>query len=392
MKYMIASWCLLLLSPLVAWGQESGEAPSLVSAWTAKRIDNPPTRELKVEVSQKPYEIQLRPLLVEQKFVVEVTIVPPRIDLNQGWGPGRRSSGLAALLGDELQTTRLLSNGTLLESSSTRSTYTPLTKTIAGWVKQVPKDRVGAHDLAFFESKDVDQGMVTFNAMVNAPRAAADEMPGQPSYAQSFYIFGRSEKECEARAKALLALLDYGFSRPIQHSLLAAREETVAKLQAAQAAQAEAKAELGKLAKEVTAYVDYTPEILPGLRQQQMGLEVDLAGTRARIEACDLLLTKGGMNQERRGTVEDTKIQAEIELAGFQSRRDKLEEFVAKAKAKQALLAKGEEAGKRDVAETKNVRSRQGRLEDIDAALTFFAPVSIAENTITIYPLGWTTR
>jgi hypothetical protein len=398
--------CALLALPGLVQAQRAEMESLPPSKWNDERVQKPTRPPLKVEVSPMPREIQLRPALVEQKFLAEVRIAPPDIQAHQVWNRGilRRS------LPDDLMLLRSVGDHYLLDPNLTRMTPKgpSLSKSVAAWLKHVPPGKIPADELKFFESDEVDLGLLMLASYdagfsgrgfggggYSGSEYGSDPGPVENS-TQSFYVFGRTEKECETRAKTLLTILDYGFTRPIQQHLLTQRQELDAKLATTQANREATNAELARLAKELKDYSDYSEDILPGLRQQQMALEVDLAGTTARIEACNLLLAKptdkGGLSQERRGTVEDTKIQAEISLAGFQSQRAKLEEFVKKAKTRAELDVRQLMAEQRVSVLTNEIATLQGRILETEAQLAYFAPVTVVDDKIVVHPVQWATR
>ena len=91
--------------------------------------------------------------------------------------------------------------------------------------------------------------------------------------------------------------------------------------------------------KELKSDVDFTPDMLPNLRVQQLQLEVDLAGVKARIAACDRLLAGTALKPERRSQVEDLKVAAEIEFSGFEARLTKSNEIITRVKSKIDLVS-----------------------------------------------------
>jgi hypothetical protein len=117
---------------------------------------------------------------------------------------------------------------------------------------------------------------------------------------------------------------------------------------------------------------------------------VDLAGVKARIAACDRLLANAALKPERRSQIEDLKVTAEIEFAGFEARLTKSNEIISRLKTKVDLLSKLTTAE----AEQKKARSKSGYLEEeirfIDAAIRAYAPLALVDNKITIQPLEWT--
>ena len=91
---------------------------------------------------------------------------------------------------------------------------------------------------------------------------------------------------------------------------------------------------------ELKSYLDFTPDMLSNLRVQQLQLDVDLAGVKARIAACERLLAQPALKADRRNQIEDLKVAAEIEFSGFEARLAKSNEFIGKVKTKIELLSK----------------------------------------------------
>jgi hypothetical protein len=144
------------------------------------------------------------------------------------------------------------------------------------------------------------------------------------------------------------------------------------------------------IAQQMKPFEEYTADMLSGLRVQQLQLEIDLTGVKARIAACDKLMNQPNIKIERREQIENAKIAAEIELSGFEARRAKSEEFIGKIKTKidftahlDAAQAKWREA--RDA-----LHHAENSLRTTDNVIRAFAPLPLVDNKVLIQPVEWT--
>ena len=141
---------------------------------------------------------------------------------------------------------------------------------------------------------------------------------------------------------------------------------------------------------ELKAYADFTPDMLSILRVQQLQLDVDLAGVKARIAACERLLAQPALKAERRNQIEDIKVAAEIELSGFEARRTKSNEFIGKVKTKVDLLNKFSTAEVSLANAPITIGGLEEQIKTIDAAIRAYAPLPLVDNKVVVQPLEWT--
>lgn len=352
--------------------------------WTKKQIESPPVRELKVDVTSEAYQIPVKDLeehnsafrsLDERKFMAVLQIVVPTPE-------GRLRNWSSSLDRTSMQAARFDGGYLLFPGASSRATGGSNLTQFKNLLTHVATGALDKETAAFFQSEYVDHGLLLFISQ----RRSTDG-----TIRQEFRIFGKSAEECERRVKGLLTLLDYGFSRPLQLKLLQKREELEGEVKTSKKELQEAQAELERVARRITEFNDFTVDMLPVLRQQQMALEVDLAGTVARVKACDRLLesTRPALSPERRASVEDTKIQAEIDLSGFQAKRTTLLEFLVKAKEKSDLTNRQRELQDDIMTARQVISSRPRQCQDIDVDLDFVAPVKVVDDKFLIQPIKW---
>jgi hypothetical protein len=205
------------------------------------------------------------------------------------------------------------------------------------------------------------------------------------------HVLGSTAAEAEQRARDLLAILDQGFSRPLQKALFQERLGQCAQLVEARDKLAQVTKSSENLSERRKQYDDFSPDMLPGLRVQQLQLEVDLAGVKAKIVTCEKLLTKMATAElERRKPIEDAKIAAEIELSGFEARRAKAAEFVAQLKERNDVTARLDSAVNEMGRQSLRIQRATQSIQGIDQELAAFGPVRLVDDRVTIQPLEWT--
>lgn len=341
-----------------ARGNRQAEKPPAAdpteTSWSAEKIDQPPTRELKFELAEEPYAIRLTrpdPKLVAQEYVAIVRFLTPE--------PGIRPKSP--------QYARYSWRYELELLSSTQS---------AKILKTIPEDRARPAQLDFFTSREIDEGFLSFG----------DDSPGGED--REVRILAPSAEVAEKRAAAFVWLLDQGFSRRLQQQLWEQRTTSVMQWREASAGVEKSTKELAELGAELKRYEDFPADIRSALRVQRLQLEVEQAGIEARIAACEKLLV--GAAGDTHQAVTNAKVAAEIELAGFQARRAKADEFIAKASEKMALQQRHVNA-EREFNRHKIIRENTAEaLASIDERLQAFQPVKLVNNKILIHPIEWT--
>jgi len=346
-----------------------------VTDLTEEKLNNPPKREIKFEHLKEPAKQKLPkadPKLFEQKYVatfrLEVPTTGPRyansIHNNDGETAKLQFLGRSFLIFPQAQG----DGGSLSESFARMS-------------KGLPADV--AHSQEERELLTKPEGIVEMLTITAAPGTAR-------SRSWSFTLLGTTPEQIELRSKALLILLDQGACRPIQLAIFKKREPLCVQLRDQRKAVEKTQRTMNVVEDAMKSYVDFTPDMLPNLRVQQLQLDVDLAGVKARIAACERLLAGAALKPERRSQVEDLKVAAEIEFSGFEARRTKSEEFINKVKTKTDLHSKLFAAQSRLTNDRQVVENTEQQIRNLDAAIRAYAPLPLVDNKVVIQPLEWT--
>jgi hypothetical protein len=110
---------------------------------------------------------------------------------------------------------------------------------------------------------------------------------------------------------------------------------------------------------------------------------------KAKIATCEKLL--GKMEDPlRRKPIEDAKIDAEIELSGFEARRAKAAEFVAKLKERNDVTSNQVRAGGHMQAQSQLMDQTTRAIQIADEEIAAFGPVRLVDDRVAIHPLEWT--
>ena len=126
------------------------------------------------------------------------------------------------------------------------------------------------------------------------------------------------------------------------------------------------------------------------LRNQRRLLLVDIAGTRARIEACAALLER---NKPRvihtAQQVESLKITAEIELAGHSARESALSAIINSGSERRDLAAKRSLESSRLSSSKNLIVSKLKSISDDEKMRRRYLPMSVKDNKVLIEPIKW---
>ena len=208
--------------------------------------------------------------------------------------------------------------------------------------------------------------------------------------AREFVIFAETPEVVATRARDLITLFDYGLSRTMRLALFEKRANLCESLAADLEELQEIKKSLAELTKSMAAYEGVTPDMADALRLQALQHEVDVAGVKARLAACDKLLERRpALDVGRRQRVEDVQITAEIELAGFQARKVILDELIKKVSTKTEYLERRSELSQTGTRLLHEIDGDQRDIASVDAEIERFAPLPLVDDQITIQPLQW---
>ena len=213
-------------------------------------------------------------------------------------------------------------------------------------------------------------------------------------YYQSFELMAPSPERAEELVRGLLSLYDYGVYYPIQRECLRLKRESEGRLPKYRATLKEAEKELAESAEQLEQlkeYEDVNKEALVHFTTQLRLISVDLAGIRARIEACNKILAKP-VKPSRVEQVETVKITAEIELVGVEARKAAIEEIVEKGRRRVELLGSAEAARKKVSSYKSTISSRETRIAGYEADRRELMPFPIQDGKVTIHPIKWVSR
>ena len=334
-----------------------------------------PKREIVFEEQEQPFEIAIfsaDPEALQQQFAAIV-----RLDVyNAIRSPSWKVSG-------EVERVR----SALKYSSSVPTTL------LRALVQNAPRDRLPSPDLVeeltartLLHVRDYHQG---------AQKVAIEERPG--SYGVevtiSFIVLAPTSERAKELTRAVITLLDCGFSYPMQREFLLKKQPELDKLATLRASLSEIETEAAGYEKEMEAFAEYedvTQEALNGLITQQRLISVDLAGVRARITACTKILA--GNDQLRPSQIEQVeqiKITAEIELVGLEARKAAIDSIVGKAAERRDLWNELTEARARGFSVRNRIQSAQSRVDQFESLRGQYEPLPIKGGAISIHPIKW---
>jgi hypothetical protein len=337
------------------------------------------------------------PSLLEQKFAATV-----KLDLAQ-WG-GRESSSASSLYrlvqaaenagpaGTLLQHTtmqNLEGMGAILNRRAKNFTYggqrETATTVLNTMLDLVPAKRLSAEQVEFLKVGDSHSHL----------EPVRDE-DGQPrTYRLVCQVYGATPEACLKNIETLLTVFDEGLSRPAQLVLADARTKRTEQFAQLMQERAELEKQQAEVEAQLKSDVDLTPELMIGLKQQQLNLEVEQVGTQAKIEAAQKLLTapagKDDVAVAQRAAVAAAKVEAEIALASIEARRAKLNELVSSVKSKAELTTKNtgltRELAALELRASQAIRS----VEMLDSGIAHHAPFPVVDNQVVIQPVEWTS-
>jgi hypothetical protein len=338
------------------------------------------------------------PSLLEQKFAATV-----KLDLGK-WGPSESiSAGLLSRYaqptegslgpaGDLLQQApmqNLEGMGAILNRrvknfsyGGQRETATTVLNTM---LELVPAKRLSAEQVEFLKVGDSHSHLETMR----------DEDGQSRTYRLVCQVYGKTPEACLKNVETLLTVFDEGLSRPVRLLLADARAKRAEEFAQMMQERADLQKQQAEIEAQLKSDVDLSPELMTGLKQQQLNLEVELVGTQAKIAAAQKLLAapagKDEVSVAERAAVAAAKVDAEITLASIEARRAKLNELVSSVKSKTELTTK--KAGlTRDLSALESRASQAIRIvEMLDSGIAHNAPFPVVDNQVVIQPVEWTS-
>lgn len=383
-------------SPLANRPEQSADKWQPPAAkWTRAELEVTPKRELESESldSKLPRGIDRPdPSLLDQKFAAMVKLDVPK---PSDESPRRILDALPEEDANQPLTRILRFNplgnvqglSEILNRRSKDSTFgypgTVAPAILDELMAQVPKGRLQEGDLDFLKNGDSH----SFVQPVKDARGVTQE------FQMTCYVYGKTPEDCMRNVRTLLTVFDEGMSRPVQLFLYDQRGQQVDRLTHLQQAFAKLQAEADEVRAKLKSFVDLTPDLMLGLRQRQLDMDVEVVGTRAKIEICRKLLDapagKDEVSIAQRATIASAKVEAEIALASFEARGAKLNELVTNVKAKTDLSRKLGSLSAELNAYPQSLRETLRQIQIIDAHLALYAPLPVVDNNVVIQPIEW---
>jgi hypothetical protein len=205
-------------------------------------------------------------------------------------------------------------------------------------------------------------------------------------------LLAPTSEEAKSSVNRWLGVYEWAICYPGQKSCLEMREKIIQTISEYSDQLKNAEAELKTAQQEQDKYKEFediTPEALTTLTSQRRMLEVDLAGIKARIDACQQMLAKANMPLARLDQIETAKVTAEIELRGLNAKQAEIDRIIQGAQKRQELV-KAALHLPTTVAGLKNrLDFAQKAIQAIDDYRLGYVPLPIEDNRVTIRRIKW---
>jgi hypothetical protein len=282
-------------------------------------------------------------------------------------------------------------NQLLIGNQQSYPTFYPLVKGFFLSKLNSEKDQIEEHRLPTlldrkkaivspFEKKDV----------LFADNNISSDKNNDPAYVQIRLLFTSSE-EAEKCVEAWFSIYDWAVCYPAQKECLNIRKKLNQMLAENMVELNKKEAELGNVEKEADKYKEFediTHEALVTLKTQRRMLAVDLAGVKARIDACQQMLAKE-RSAARMDQIETTRVNAEIELRGLNAKQAEIDCIIQGAQNRQKILSIRQQFP--GAIERLKMVERDGLLaiKQIEDFQLGFQPLPVEDNKVTIRRIKW---
>jgi len=289
-------------------------SPSSVATEAPDTMTKPviPTRDLNFEISRQLLTLPLRdPTLLEQRYVTEFAVSSPHILL----------SGLR----------RTIQVYPFHNMFHTRATALATNYLDRDFLSIVPDGRRPAKDITD-----------TIRPPFVVVQMLQEQNPPEGNFTLvSYRVFAPTPDRAKQLVQAFLCLYDYGLSYRVQAGYLREKQAAVEHLPKLREDLEKTKlviADCDKQLEELKAYNDVNRDALATYRTQQRVFEVDKAGIKARINACNKILERSKeIPASRVESIETVKITAEIELVGLAGKMSAITQIVQNGEKRLAL-------------------------------------------------------
>lgn len=361
--------------------------------WTREELEATPKRAHGTEMLETKHRRRIDrpdPRLLEQKFAATVALELPKQADDWPHSSLKAHSELATseplrgiLQADPLVNTHVFA--ALLDQNAGGREQVLADALLENLIKQVPKDRLRESDLAFIRNGES-------RSFIKGDRRGKAAEPA----VMIFFVYGKTLEDCENNVNTLLTVLDEGMSRPVRLFLDDQRPLHAKQITDLQEKLAAAKIEHAEVEAKLKSLAELTPDLMLGLKQQQLALDVEAAGTQAKVAACEKILAapagQGEVSAARRSAAAAVMVEAEVALASIDARRAKLNELVANVKAKREFSTRLTNLANAIVIYPHQIRSQLSIVNRMDAEVERHAPLPVVDNRVTIQPIEWISQ
>jgi hypothetical protein len=207
----------------------------------------------------------------------------------------------------------------------------------------------------------------------------------------TYRILAATPERTKELTHALLALLDHGIIEPIQEHLKELKEGAEKELAERRANLPAAQKELQALEEQLKHAEVLDTQTMNDLKTQRRLLQVDLAGVKARVAACEQLLG-ARLTDSRKEQVENIKIAAEIELAGLAARQKTIDAIIGEGQRVHELRDQRQRAVAKVNSLQQTIRSAEQTIADYTQTIQTYGPFRLVDDKVVIRPIKWEAK
>lgn len=372
------------------------------SEWTAEKINAIPKRDVEfVESSEvlKSTSSRHDPYL-DAKFVAVFHVeVPPQgkvtSDINRNHS-NRQDLPLFSPEHDKTYAVRLTSGansdallghyfGSKLDSNANQWSVVAK-RTLKPVIEQLPADTLSQEELAYVSAPTVLGTFFIRQEQIQHNEEGKIIGPTEQKKA-SFIVYGDSPEEIKQRVLALLKLIDYGYTRPLQLALASDRQVQLERLQDLSKQLQLSEKERIALQEESKGIAKLsTEELNVDLQSLKFQAEVEIASCNARLAAYKQKLADLPPDSPRVQQLEGFQTSVEIELIGHQVRAAKIKEQMDKVAAVKSIDQRLTYSVKKIAVLKRQTNTALEVIQSFDTELRRYAPLKVVDNKIKLSP------
>jgi hypothetical protein len=206
-------------------------------------------------------------------------------------------------------------------------------------------------------------------------------------------LLASSAEEAKELAQAWLTLYDWGLCYPAQKECLDVKNKLKQKLAEDSDQLPKEEKDLADSKQEVEKYKDFEdikPETILNLTTQRRLLSVDLAGIKARIEACQEMLSQKDISARRSEQIEPALIAAQIELRGLAAKQTEIDRIIQGAQKRQELKAHIQSQQSQTIPRLNStIASTKKAIQDIKDYQLGYESLPVEDGKVTIRRIKW---